>query len=152
MNPPCNKIKVIHVITRFDKGGSAENTFITVRDLDKARYEVVLIKGTAPPGNSGDLETEAVQANVNIARGHHVRLICHRHLVRELRPFWQPFSPCFGSFGAKSPISSIPTPQKRASWADGRRGSAASPSSSTPRTVTSSGGTSTRGKPACLSY
>ena len=87
MNPPCNKIKVIHIITRFDKGGSAENTFITVRDLDKALYDVVLIKGTAPPGNSGDLETEAVQANVNIARGHHVRLICLRHLVRDLRPF-----------------------------------------------------------------
>jgi glycosyltransferase involved in cell wall biosynthesis len=87
MNPPCNKIKVIHIITRFDKGGSAENTFITVRDLDKARCDVVLIKGTSPPGNSGDLETGAVQANVNIACGHHVRLICLRHLVRDLRPF-----------------------------------------------------------------
>jgi hypothetical protein len=28
---------VIHVISRFDKGGSAENTFITVRDLGKDR-------------------------------------------------------------------------------------------------------------------
>jgi len=87
MNPPCNKIKVIHVITRFDKGGSAENTFITVRDLDKVRYDIVLVMGASPPGNSGDLETEAVQANVNTARGHHVRLICLRHLVRDLNPF-----------------------------------------------------------------
>ena len=87
MNPPCNKIKVIHVITRFDKGGSAENTFITVRDLDKARYDVVLVKGASPPGNSGDLEIEAVQANVNTVRRHHVRLICLRHLVRDLQPF-----------------------------------------------------------------
>lgn len=87
MNPLCNKIKVIHVITRFDKGGSAENTFITVRDLDKARYDVVLVKGASPPGNSGDLEIEAVQANVNTVRRHHIRLICLRHLVRDLHPF-----------------------------------------------------------------
>jgi len=37
MNPTCNKIRVIHVIARFDKGGSAENTFLTVLDLDKDR-------------------------------------------------------------------------------------------------------------------
>ena len=87
MNPTCNKIKVVHVITRFDKGGSAENTFLTVRDLDKARYDVVFIKGTSPPGNSGDLETEAIEANIAAAREHHVRLICLRHLVRDLQPF-----------------------------------------------------------------
>lgn len=87
MNTPCNKIKVIHVITRFDKGGSAEDTFLTVRGLDQARYDVVLIKGTSSPGDSGDPETEAVQANVNTAREHHVRLICLRHLVRDLKPF-----------------------------------------------------------------
>ena len=87
MNPICNKIKVIHVITRFDKGGSAENTFLTVRDLDKDRYDVVFIKGTSPRGDSGDLETEAVEANIAAAREHHVRLICLRHLVRDLQPF-----------------------------------------------------------------
>jgi glycosyltransferase involved in cell wall biosynthesis len=87
MKTPCNKVKVIHVITRFDKGGSAENTFITVRDLDKVWYDVVLIKGASPPGNSGDLETEAVEANVAATREHHVQLICLRHLVRDLRPF-----------------------------------------------------------------
>jgi hypothetical protein len=53
MKPQCDKIKVIHVITRFDKGGSAENTFITVRDLDKARYDVILITGASLQGNLG---------------------------------------------------------------------------------------------------
>jgi glycosyltransferase involved in cell wall biosynthesis len=86
MNPPCNKIKVIHVITRFDKGGSAENTFITVRDLDKARYDVVLVKGASLPGNAGDPEAEAIQANMTAAREHQVRLIGLRHLVRDLNP------------------------------------------------------------------
>ncbi len=89
MNPTCNKIKVLHVITRFDKGGSAENTFLTVRDLDKARYDVVLIKGegASPPGNSEDLEARAVEANIAAARKHHVRLICLCHLVRDIQPF-----------------------------------------------------------------
>jgi glycosyltransferase involved in cell wall biosynthesis len=87
MNQLCSKIKVIHVITRFDKGGSAENTFITVRDLDKARYNVVLINGTSPSRDSADMETAAEKANTDTARGHQVRMICLRSLVRDLRPF-----------------------------------------------------------------
>ena len=39
------KIKLIHIITRLDKGGSAENTFLTLKGLDKSRYEVSLIAG-----------------------------------------------------------------------------------------------------------
>jgi len=39
------KFKVIHIITRLDKGGSAENTFLTLKGLDKSRYEVSLIAG-----------------------------------------------------------------------------------------------------------
>ena len=34
------KTRVIHVITRFDKGGSAENTFLTAAGLDREAYEV----------------------------------------------------------------------------------------------------------------
>ena len=58
----------MHVITRFDKGGSAENTFLTVRDLDKDRYDVVLVTGAPPPANSlihsGDPEMAAIEANI----------------------------------------------------------------------------------------
>ena len=39
------KIKIAHIITRFDKGGSAENTFLTVVGLDVEKYDVTLIKG-----------------------------------------------------------------------------------------------------------
>ena len=49
MNQQSNKIRVVHVITRLDKGGSADDTFLTVRGLDKSRYEVLLIKGPSPP-------------------------------------------------------------------------------------------------------
>lgn len=86
MKPIGNKIKVIHVITRFDKGGSAENTFLTVRDLDKERYDPVLVMGASSIGNSADPETTAVQANIAATIEHGVRLISLGHLVRDLRP------------------------------------------------------------------
>ncbi|UCE22866.1 MAG: glycosyltransferase family 4 protein [Candidatus Aminicenantes bacterium] len=40
-----DKIKVLHIITRLDKGGSAENTFLTVKGLDKKKYDVTLMSG-----------------------------------------------------------------------------------------------------------
>jgi len=41
------KIKVVHIITRLDKGGSAENTFLTVTGLNALGYDVTLISGPA---------------------------------------------------------------------------------------------------------
>ncbi len=41
-----NKTKVLHVITRLDKGGSAENTFLTLKGMDRTRYDVALISGS----------------------------------------------------------------------------------------------------------
>jgi glycosyltransferase involved in cell wall biosynthesis len=85
MNPPCNKTKVLHVITRFDKGGSAENTFLTVCGLDRGRYDVLLVTGPLPADDSGDPEARAAQANIAAceSRG---RVISIRHLVRNLSP------------------------------------------------------------------
>ena len=39
------KIKVLHIITRLDKGGSAENTFLTIMGLYENGYEVSLMSG-----------------------------------------------------------------------------------------------------------
>lgn len=84
----------MHIITRFDKGGSAENTFLTVCGLDTTRYDVSLITGASLQGNlgekekeSGDSENEAVRANITAVREQGVRLIGLPHLIRELRPF-----------------------------------------------------------------
>jgi glycosyltransferase involved in cell wall biosynthesis len=46
-----DKIKVLHIITRLDKGGSAENTFLTVKGLDKKRYDVTLMSGPVQDTN-----------------------------------------------------------------------------------------------------
>lgn len=98
MNPTCSKIRVMHIITRFDKGGSAENTFLTVRGLDRDRYDILLVTGS-PPDNSQDPsrgpERAAVGANIADIRANGVRLISVPALVRELRPladllaFWR---------------------------------------------------------------
>jgi len=86
MNQQLHRIKVVHIITRFNKGGSAENTFFTVLGLDKGRYEVLLVKGPSPPGNSDDPETRAAQANIDAARYWGVKVITVNHLLREVRP------------------------------------------------------------------
>jgi len=87
MNSLFHKIKVIHVITRFDKGGSAENTFLTLRDLDKARYNLVLVTGATSPTNPsvhpGDTETAAIAANLSTLANRDVRVIAVPSLIRE---------------------------------------------------------------------
>ncbi|MCK5305943.1 MAG: glycosyltransferase [Candidatus Omnitrophica bacterium] len=39
------KIKVLHIITRLDKGGSAENTLLTVSGVNKEKFKTTLISG-----------------------------------------------------------------------------------------------------------
>jgi glycosyltransferase involved in cell wall biosynthesis len=80
------KIKVIHVITRFDKGGSAENTFLTVRGLDKEKYDVLLIKGLSQEFVMGEKEAEAVEENLNVAEKNSVRIFTLPELVRNIDP------------------------------------------------------------------
>ena len=56
-------IRVLHVITRLDPGGSAENTLLTVARLNKARFEVHLAVGMTA-GDPGPTLDTARQAGV----------------------------------------------------------------------------------------
>ena len=51
-----HKIKVAHVITRLDPGGSAENTLLTIKGLDPARYSLTLIYGKTVHHPKADLQ------------------------------------------------------------------------------------------------
>ncbi|MGA3206900.1 MAG: glycosyltransferase family 4 protein [Syntrophales bacterium] len=81
------KIKVIHVITRFDKGGAAENTYLTIKGLDKNRYEVILIRGLSYESNMGTSETRAVESSLEEAGRNGVKIFTIPELVRRIDPF-----------------------------------------------------------------
>jgi glycosyltransferase involved in cell wall biosynthesis len=79
-------VKVIHVITRFDKGGSAENTYLTVLGLDKKKYEVYLVRGLSPDSRMSRLEAAGVEENLAEAEKSGVRIITISELVRNINP------------------------------------------------------------------
>ena len=85
-NVPSGKTRVFHVITRFDKGGSAENTFLTVRDLDKEKYDVWLILGPSHESQMSDAESAATARNLADAEKSGVRIIHLPALVRSIQP------------------------------------------------------------------
>jgi hypothetical protein len=41
------RYRVLHVITRLDRGGSAENTLLTVRGTERSRFATTLAFGAA---------------------------------------------------------------------------------------------------------
>jgi glycosyltransferase involved in cell wall biosynthesis len=57
------KYKVLHIITRLDKGGSAENTLLTVTRIDKSRFHSTLASGPTsdPQGkNLASIKQESI--------------------------------------------------------------------------------------------
>lgn len=74
MDAAPGRIKVAHVVTRLDLGGAQQNTLHTVRHLDRARFDPLLVCGT---GGWLDAEVRADAA---------VRAVFLDSLVREVSP------------------------------------------------------------------
>jgi hypothetical protein len=72
------KIKVLHAITRLDRGGLAENTLLTVSQANMDRYEVSLVAGPTEDQRSS---TEV------LGRARGVHMPAAPHLVRNVSPF-----------------------------------------------------------------
>ena len=51
------KIKILHIITRLDPGGSSTNTIETVARLNKDKYEVFLISGRTKEKKESTIQT-----------------------------------------------------------------------------------------------
>jgi len=81
-----NRIRVIHVITRFDKGGSAENTYLTCLGLDPELYDVRLVVGTSEESDMGPEERACVEANLARLRARGVKILTLAGLVRRVSP------------------------------------------------------------------
>ncbi|NPV05569.1 MAG: glycosyltransferase family 4 protein [Syntrophaceae bacterium] len=81
-----SRIRVIHVITRFDKGGSAENTYLTCMGLDPELYDVRLVIGPSDESAMGPEETACVEENLARLRARGVKILTLAGLVRRVSP------------------------------------------------------------------
>jgi len=80
------KIKIVHIITRFDKGGSSENTFLTTLGFDKDKYDVILIKGLSGESLMGENEATVVEKNLIEAESSGIKVINVAELMRNIHP------------------------------------------------------------------
>ena len=82
------KNKIIHIITRLDKGGSAENTLLTVLGIDKKRYEVILVKGPTYESRMSNEEQATISADLKEARLNGVKIVNIPFLLRRINPVY----------------------------------------------------------------
>ena len=82
------KHKIIHIITRLDKGGSAENTFLTVLGIVKKNYEVVLVKGPTYESKMSKEEHISVISGLKEANLKGVKIVNNPFLLRRINPVY----------------------------------------------------------------
>ena len=77
--------KVVHIITRLDMGGSAQDMLLTCRELGR-KYEMVLVHGLSFESQMTDQEKKSVERGIKevIERG--VKVIAIPSLVRRISP------------------------------------------------------------------
>jgi glycosyltransferase involved in cell wall biosynthesis len=80
-------IKILHIITRLDMGGSAQNTLLTCHRLS-SKFEMILACGLSQESNMTDSEREAVDRQIDSARVDGVRIIHLPSLVRRISPLY----------------------------------------------------------------
>ena len=76
----------MHIITRLDMGGSAQNTLLSCSELT-GKYELVLVHGLSFESGMTATEKETVDGQVEAARQKGVRIIAVPGLVRRISPF-----------------------------------------------------------------
>ena len=59
--------KILHIITRLDMGGSAQNTLLTCKELS-SKYEIILVHGLSHESGMSDLEKQIVDDKVEKAK------------------------------------------------------------------------------------
>jgi glycosyltransferase involved in cell wall biosynthesis len=80
-------IRVIHVITRLDMGGSAQETLLTLLTLDPQLYKIVLIKGSTNESAMTPAEFQNVNKQLAAACDRGVEIINLPSLVRRISPW-----------------------------------------------------------------
>ncbi len=75
--------RILHIITRLDRGGSAENTLLTVAHLDHEQYDITLAVGPSEGEMSPTLD---------LARARGVSVVIQPHLIRSPSPWRDPLA------------------------------------------------------------
>ncbi len=79
-------IKNMHIITRLDMGGSAQNTLLTCLGLSKMNYEVILVHGLSLESQMTASEKRSVARQIENATYNGLRVIAVPSLVRKINP------------------------------------------------------------------
>ena len=77
--------KILHIITRLDRGGSAKNTLLTCLGLAE-KYDLMLAHGLSLESHMTDWEKQSVDAHLKEAVARGVRIIPLESLVRRIAP------------------------------------------------------------------
>jgi len=77
--------KILHIITRLDMGGSAQNTLLTCLHLS-LKYEMILACGLSQESNMTDAERLAVDRQLEEAMRCGVKIVTAPSLVRRISP------------------------------------------------------------------
>jgi glycosyltransferase involved in cell wall biosynthesis len=77
--------KILHIITRLDMGGSAQNTLLSCKELC-GKYEIILVHGLSHESGMSDLEKKIVEDGVEKVKRNGVKVIALPALVRSIRP------------------------------------------------------------------
>lgn len=77
-------IKVLHIITRFDKGGSAQNTYLSLLGLEKKNYQLSLISGLSLESEMKHEEIEAKEKDIQVLGSEGIEFIQCPSLVRRI--------------------------------------------------------------------
>jgi len=78
--------KVMHIITRLDMGGSAQNTLLSCSGLAE-KYSIILAHGLSLESGMTATERHALDSQVEAARQKGVKLLPIPDLVRRIDPF-----------------------------------------------------------------
>jgi glycosyltransferase involved in cell wall biosynthesis len=79
-------IKIIHIITRMDMGGSAQNTLLTALHHDSQHCNVWLIKGSTLESAMTKAETKLVEDQLKTAKEQGIEIIDLPSLIRRISP------------------------------------------------------------------
>ena len=77
--------KIIHIITRLDMGGSAQNTLHTCQELSD-KYEMVLVYGLSHESRMTELEKQIVESGIETAKMGGVEVLPLPPMVRRINP------------------------------------------------------------------